>query len=48
MILVILNLSTEKDSDNLGKKGGGKRYYGATPFELAVREREDQALPRQW
>jgi len=25
MILVILNLSTEKDSDNLGKKGGGKR-----------------------
>jgi hypothetical protein len=39
MILVILNLSTEKDSDNLGKKGGGKRYYGATPFELAVREK---------
>ena len=31
-----LNHSTEDDSDNLGEKGGGKRYYGATPFELTV------------
>ena len=41
MVRVVLNLSTEEDSDNLGKKGGGKRYYGATPIwingELAVR-----------
>ena len=21
----------------MGKKGGGKRYYGTTPFELTVR-----------
>jgi len=32
MVHVILNLSTEEDSDNSGKKGGGKRYYGATPI----------------
>ena len=41
MVRVVLNLSTEEDSDNLGEKGGGKRYYGATPIwingELAVR-----------
>ena len=32
MVHVVLNLSTEEDSDNLGEKGGGKRYYGATPI----------------
>ena len=25
MVHVVLNLNTEEDSDNLGKKGGGKR-----------------------
>jgi hypothetical protein len=32
MVCVVLNLSTEEDSDNLGEKGGGKRYHGATPI----------------
>jgi len=32
MVCVVLNLSTEEDSVNLGEKGGGKRYYGATPI----------------
>ena len=48
MVCVVLNLSTEEDSDNLGKKGGGKRYYDATPIWVSGESREDQALPRQW
>jgi hypothetical protein len=32
MVSVFLNHSTEDESDNLDKKGGGKRYYGATPI----------------
>jgi hypothetical protein len=32
MVSVVLNHSTEDDSDNLGKMVGGKRYYGATPI----------------
>jgi hypothetical protein len=37
MVRVILNLSTEEDSDNLGEKGGGKRYMALPQFELTVR-----------
>lgn len=45
----VLKLST-KDSDNLGKKGVGKRYYGATQIGIngERREDQDQALSRQW
>ena len=37
--------STEDDSDNLGEKGGGKRYYGTTPFELTVRVEKIKLCP---
>ena len=40
-----LNHSTEDDSDNLGEKGGGKRYYGTTPFELTVRVEKIKLCP---
>ena len=51
MVCVVLNLSsTEEDSDNLGNKGGGKRYYGTiTPIwingELAVRAEKIKLCP---
>ena len=44
MVCVVLNLITEEDSDNLGEKGGGKRYYGTTPIGVNGESREDQAL----
>jgi len=29
----------------LGEKGGGKRYYGTTPFELTVRVEKIKLCP---
>ena len=46
LVCADLKLSTE-DSDNLGEKGGGKRYYGATQIGINGERREDQALSRQ-
>jgi hypothetical protein len=46
LVCDVLNLITEEDRDNLGKKGGGKRYYGTTPIGVSGESREDQALHR--
>ena len=36
MVCVVLNLSTEEDSVNLGEKGWGKRYMALPQSELTV------------